>query len=445
MDIMYIINHFVVYNIVYSHVFLKEVIMTGREKLTETLAHRDCGRIAFDLGATKATGISASLLYRLRKLYGRDEPVKVYDTFQMLGLVDEKDAEMFGIDVLGIWSDMTVFGYRNDEWKPWTLPDGTPGLIGRNCCITESSRKLYMHPQGDPDAAPSGCLPLDGGHYFDYITRQEDFDEDDLNGLEDYREQLEVMTIDDATLDFYRRQADHYYNNSGCGIVLNAEYANFGATSMISGGYVKRTPGIRDFSEFLVAHSLNPEYIEEIFGAWADLCIRNLELLSQAVGAKAQAVFLSGTDFGAQHSEIMSKNMFRELYVPFYSRVNGWVHEHTSWKTVFHSCGCLVNIMDDLIESGLDCLNPIQISADHMDPQALKDRYGEKLTFWGGAVDGQTTMASGIPDDVERQLRQNIDILRKDGGFVCSVVHNLQSNYAEDNVTRIFNVLKDYR
>ena len=66
--------------------------MTGREKLTETLSHRDCGKIAFDLGATKATGISASLLYRLRKLYGRDEPVKVYDTFQMLGLVDEKDA-----------------------------------------------------------------------------------------------------------------------------------------------------------------------------------------------------------------------------------------------------------------------------------------------------------------------------------------------------------------
>ena len=101
--------------------------------------------------------------------------------------------------------------------------------------------------------------------------------------------------------------------------------------------------------------------------------------------------------------------------------------------------------MDDLIESGLDCLNPIQISANHMDPQSLKDKYNKKLTFWGGAVDGQTTMASGTPDDVEQQLRHNIHILKKDGGFVCSVVHNLQSNYEEANVTRIFDVLKEYR
>ena len=141
--------------------------MNSREKFIETLHHRDCGKITFDLGGTKATGINASLLYRLRKAYGRDEPVKIYDTFQMLGLVDEIDAKMFGIDVLSIWSDVTVFGYRNDEWKPWTTPDGTPALIGKGACITEQNRRLYMHPQGDPDAAPSGCMPLDGGHYFE--------------------------------------------------------------------------------------------------------------------------------------------------------------------------------------------------------------------------------------------------------------------------------------
>ena len=419
--------------------------MNSREKFIETLHHRDCGKITFDLGGTKATGINASLLYRLRKAYGRDEPVKIYDTFQMLGLVDEIDAKMFGIDVLSIWSDMTVFGYRNDEWKPWTTPDGTPALIGKSACITEQNRRLYMHPQGDPDAAPSGCMPLDGGHYFDYVTRQEEFDEDALNGYEDYKDQLEVMTIDDRTLDFYRKQAEHYFNTTDCGIVLNAEYGNMGATSMISGGYVKRTPGIRDFSEFLVAHSMYPEYIEEIFEAWTKLCIRNLELLYQAVGDKAQAVFLCGTDFGMQHSEIMSKSMFQEMYVPYFRRTNGWVHEHTPWKTVYHSCGSLVNILDDMIDCGIDCLNPIQISADHMEPAGLKEKYGDSLTFWGGAVDGQTTMAGGTPDDVEHQLRENIEILRNGGGFVCSVVHNLQNNYELENVQRVLDVVREYR
>ncbi len=419
--------------------------MNSRERFIETIHHRDPGGVVFDLGATKASGISASLLYKLRKAHGRDEPVKVYDTFQMLGLIDEKDAEMFGIDVLGIWSDMTVFGYRNDRWRPWTLPDGTPALIGEKAYISQKNNRLYMHPQGDPNAAPSGCLPLNGGHYFDYITRQEEYDEDHLNGYEDYREQLEIMTIDDATLDYYRKQAEYYYNNTDCGIVLNAEYGNFGATSMLMGGYAKRTPGIRAYSDFAAAQSLYPEYIEEIFDAWAKLCIRNLELLYQAVGDKVQAVFLCGTDFGAQHSPLMSKTMFEDLYVPAFQRTNGWVHEHTPWKTVYHSCGALLPLLNDMVACGIDCLNPIQISADGMDPAALKEKYGKNLTFWGGAVDGQTTMANGTPQDVEKQLHQNIEILQKDGGFVCCVVHNLQDNYSLDNVEKVFETVREYK
>lgn len=419
--------------------------MNSRTKFISTIHHKDCGKIVFDLGATKATGINASLLYRLRKLYGREEPVKVYDTFQMLGLVDEKDAEMFGIDLLGIWSDMTVFGYRNDEWKPWTLPDGTPGLVGKDCCITPGNNCLYMHPQGDANAAPSGCMPMQGGHYFDYITRQEDFDEDNLNALEDYCEQLEVMTIDDRTLEFYRCQAEHYYNTTDCGIVLNAEYGNLGSQSMLNGGYVKRTPGIRELSEFLMAHSLYPEYIHDVFNLWVKLCVRNLKLLHQAVGDKAQAVFLCGTDFGAQQSEIISKKMFAELYVPHFATINNWVHENTNWKTVYHSCGSISNIMEDMIDCGVDCLNPIQTSAKNMDPRVLKARFGNRLTFWGAGIDGQTTMAHGTIDEIEEEMRTNIEILRENGGFVFSIVHNLQSNYDPAHVKHVFDILKEYR
>lgn len=419
--------------------------MNGREKLEAAIHHKDCGKIAFDLGATKATGINASLLYHLRRLYGRDEPVKIYDTYQMLGLVDEKDAQMFGLDILGIWSDMTVFGYRNNRWKSWTTPDGVPALIGENACITQKNNNLYMHPKGDPDARPSGCMPLEGGLYFDYLTRQDEYDEDDLNALEDYREQLEVMAIDDETLEFYRRQADYYHETTDCGIVLNAEYGNMGAQTMLNGGYAKVTPGIRDFAEFLMAHSLFPEYIEDIYEAWTKLCIRNLKLLHQAVGDKAQAVFLCGTDFGTQSSEIMSKTMFRDLYVPYFKRINGWVHENTNWKTLYHSCGSLVNLLDDMVDCGIDCLNPVQTSAKGMDPQFLKQNYGDKLTFWGAGVDGQTTMAQGNPDDVEREMREKIKVLGKGGGFVFSIVHNLQRDYEIDNVRRVFDVLKEYR
>ena len=190
-----------------------------------------------------------------------------------------------------------------------------------------------MLPQGDLNAKPSGCLPIKGGFYFDYITRQEKYDEDNLNALEDYKEQLEIMTIDERTLKFYERQCDYYYNSTDCGIVLNAEYSNLGSTTMLNGAYAKSTPGIRNFADFLAAHFFAPDYIKDVYEAWTKLSLRNLALLKQAVGDRVQGVFLCGTDFGTQKAEIMSGDMFREFYVPYFSRVNGWVHEQTKWKT----------------------------------------------------------------------------------------------------------------
>jgi len=419
--------------------------VNSRDKLIAAINHRDCGRVAFDLGATKASGINADMLYRLRLAYGRDEPVKAYDTYQMLGLVDEVDAEKLGIDVVALWSDKTVFGYRNDRWKPWTTPDGTPVLVGEGCAMSQDDKYVYMHPRGDLSAPASGRYPLKDGNYFDYILRQEDYDEDDLDGAADYREQMDYMRLDDRTLEFYRRQADFYAENTDLGVVLNAEYGNLGSTTMLDGGYVARTPGIRNFPDFLVAHYTCPDYIHEIYEAWTGLCIENLKLLNQAVGAKAQAVFLCGTDFGSQKSEIMSPQMFREFYVPYFRRIDDWVHENTPWKTVYHSCGSLVNIIGDMIDCGIDCLNPVQISAEGMDPAFLKQTYGDRITFWGGGVDGQTTIAHGTPDDVEAQMRRNIDIFRRDGGFVFTAIHNIQKNAPIENVRRILDVIQEYR
>ncbi len=417
--------------------------MTSREKLLQALNHKE-GKIPFDIGATKATGINACKLYRLRKLFGRDEPVKIYDTYQMLGLVDEQDAEMFGLDILPVWSNYTCFGYKNDEWKPWVLPDGTPGLIGSNCAMTEKDGRHYIHPMGDINAPASGCLPK-GGYYFDQIVRQESYDEDNLDPLEDYAESLKFNTITDDALRYYEDRTNDLYNNTDYGIVLNAEYNGIGAHTMVFGPCCKRTPGIRSYSEWLAAHLMFPEYIEELFDAWSDICISNLKLLYQAVGDKPQAVFLSSTDFGTQRGEVISRDVFRELYFPRYKKVNDWVHENTKWKTLFHSCGSIPNIIGDLVDSGVDCLNPIQTSAAGMNAADLKERFDDRLVFWGGCVDCQTTISSGTPDDVEKELRERIALLGKHGGLVGAIIHNIQYSTPDENILRIFDVLKDYR
>lgn len=417
--------------------------MTSREKLVAAMNHSANGRIPFDLGSCKASGISASLLYRLRKAHGRDESVKVYDIFQMLGLIDEQDAEMFGIDVVGIWNDVTCFGYSNREWKPWTLPDGTPGLVG--CCCEMSVAEdgtTYVHPQGDRTAKPSGQLPPNG-LYFDQIARPEEYDEDDLDAFRDYDEQFGQFS--DDTLEYYRKQAEHYHRNTDLGVVVNTECAAFGSATQILGPMLKQPTGIRDIGDFLMAHHLYPEYLNDIFTLQADRAIINLKRLWDAVGDMAQVVFLSGTDFGNQRSTTFSPGMFRDLYAPHYRRVNRWVHENTTWKTLYHSCGAVADIIGDFCDAGLDCLNPIQCDADGMEPGNLKKRFGKRLTFWGAGVDSQTTMTHGTPDDIERQMRERIVICGEGGGMVFSIVHNIQPDISVDKMERVFSVLREYR
>lgn len=417
--------------------------MTSREKLVAAINHRDTGRIPFDLGACKASGISASLLYRLRKARGRDEPVKVYDIYQMLGLVDEIDAEMFGIDVVGIWNDVTCFGYRNKDWKNWTLPDGTPGLVGGGCAMSVAEDgATYTYPQGDRSAKPSGKLPK-GGLYFDQLSRQEEYDEDHLDAFRDYDEQFALYG--DETLDAYRRQAEHFHNNTDLGIVLNAECAAFGAATQILGPMLKRPTGVRDIGDFLMAHHLVPDYLHDVFTLQAERAEQNLALLWQAVGPMAQVVFLSGTDFGTQRGLTISREMFREFYLPYYRRINDWTHKNTGWKVLYHSCGAIGDIIGDFCESGLDCLNPIQGDVAGMDPAALKAQFGDRLTFWGADVDSQTTMYNGTADDIESQMRERIEACGRGGGMVFSVVHNVQADVEPEKIERVFSVLGEYR
>lgn len=143
--------------------------------------------------------------------------------------------------------------------------------------------------------------------------------------------------------------------------------------------------GIRRFDEWLMAHMLFPEYIQEVFEMQTEVMLKNLEIYRQAVGSRIQIVWISGTDFGTQNGEFFSVDIFRKLYKPYYKRVNDWVHQNTSWKTFYHCCGSIVNYLDDFVDMGVDILNPVQVSAKGMDPHMLKDRYGGKLVFWGAA------------------------------------------------------------
>jgi len=183
--------------------------------------------------------------------------------------------------------------------------------------------------------------------------------------------------------------------------------------------------------------------VYEIFSRQCEIALRNLELIRQAVGDRVAAVFLTGTDFGTQNGPFISRDAYRDLFQPFHKQVNAWVHSHTRWKCFIHSCGAVEALIGDFIASGFDILNPVQCSAAGMDPLLLKRKYGDRLVFWGGAVDTQSTLPFGAPEAVRGEVRARIRIFGQGGGFVFNAVHNIQCNTPVENVVEMFRAARE--
>lgn len=131
--------------------------------------------------------------------------------------------------------------------------------------------------------------------------------------------------------------------------------------------------------------------------------------------------------------------------MPFLKRVNEWIHTHTQWKTFLHSCGSIMPLIEDFIESGFDIMNPVQFSAVNMDSRELKSRFGDRIVFWGGGVNTQDTLPFGTADEVRREVREQIDIFAPGGGFVFNTNHNVQAGVPAENLLALYETVNEYR
>lgn len=416
-------------------------MMTPRERVRKALNHETPDRVPVDLGATWVTGIAASAYARLRPALGlKAEPPKINEPLQLLGTMEDDVREKLGIDVVGLWPQSTIFGFRNRGWKPWTLQDGTEVLVSKEFETTvDEQGDTLVYPKGDRTAQPSGRLPK-GGFYFDSIVRQGPLDEDHLDP-NDWAEQFGIYSDED--LEELRRQADALYNNTQYAIISNFGQGGLGDIAVVPGEMLLNPKGLRDpnlWYEFLALH---PDYIQGIFELQSQAAMKNLKLLHQAVGNKLDAVIISGTDFGTQRGSMISPAMFRKLWKPSFTQFNAWVHQNTTWKTFYHTCGSVVNLLDDFVEMGMDILNPVQCSAAGMDPVMLKEKYGKKLVFWGGGVDTQKTLPFGTPREVYDEVRERIRVFNQDGGFIFNPIHNVQAPTPVENILAMFRAIRD--
>jgi hypothetical protein len=416
--------------------------MTSRERVRRAIAHEPTDRAPIDLGSTAITGIQVSAYARLKKALGITSGVnRVYEPYQMLAEVEDAVRKALGVDTAGLAFPSTIFGYRNENWKPFRMFDGTEVEIsGHFEYDVQSDGSLVQYPRGDRSAPPSGRMPKDG-HFFDSIVRQEPIDEAALDPREWVEQTYSLYSEED--LRFLETESTRLYRDTEYSIVGNFAGGGFGDIAFVPGPHIPHPKGIRDPEEWYVSTIARRGYIEEIFRLQLELQMKNLEMYRQAVGDRMDVIVISGTDFGSQNGPFIAPQAYREMFKPLHKTMNDWVHAHTSWKTFFHSCGSIVAYLDDFAEAGVDILNPVQISAAGMAPESLKKGYGDRFVFWGGAVDSQHTFAFGTPDQVREEARHNIRVFGKGGGFVFNNVHNIQATVPTGNIVALFEAARE--
>jgi len=411
----------------------------SRERVQAALSHRSAP-VPIDFGSTAVTGMHVTVVAALRDHYGLEKRlVKVNEPYQMLGEVEDDLKDAIGVDTFGIYPRDTMFGFPLGNWKEWRTPWGQDVLVPGDFNVRQEGDDVYIYPGGDTSVPASGHMP-GSGYFFDTVVRQEPIDEDKLDPADNLEE---FGPISDEDLGHLQAEADKAAA-SGRGVIANFGGTAFGDIALVPGPFMKHPKGIRDVAEWYMSTAMRRDYVHEIFSGQLEFVLQNLPKVHAVVGDHVDAVFLCGTDFGTQKGPFCSPATFDELWKPYYTKMNKWIHAHTTWKTFKHSCGGVEPFMERFIEAGFDIINPVQCSAADMDPGALKQKYGDRLVFWGGGVDTQKTLPFGTPDEVRDEVLRRCRVFSANGGFVFNAIHNVTAGVPTDNVVAMIDAVHEF-
>lgn len=399
--------------------------MNSRERIIAAIRHQSVDRVPVDFGGTRQSGISIWAYVRLRERLGlrREKPPRVFDVYQMLAEIEQDVADRLGADCVALNRPAVAFGLRNEQWKPFTFPDGLQAEVpGGFNPEPDGHGGLMLKRHGEIIA----LMPA-GSFYFDRLEKYPGATHLDL-GL------WRAPRLDTGTLEHYHQQSLALYQHTDKAIV-----AAFGPPYELFNGI-----GQGGFEEWMMTFASEPEYVAALYSELTDAWLENLKAFHAAVGDRVQVIQIAD-DFGTQNAPFLSVRMFRALLLPAYKRGLDWIHQNTAWKVMLHSDGALVPLLPSIIEMGVDILNPVQTSAADMSPERLKTEFGRQLAFWGGSCDAQGTFSNGTPAEVAAETGRNLAALTPGSGFVCATIHNVQANVPPDNVIALFETARNFQ
>ncbi len=391
---------------------------TSRERVRRALAHEEADRVPIDFGAFRSSGIHAGTYARLRRHLGLP-PVRsrLYDLMQQLADPDDDIRERFHADVEQVHQLKPSFGIPIDRWKESVLPDGTPIMAPETFNPVRLPDGSWEIREGDTAVGrmTSGGLYYDRVH-FPLAGAETEADLDRLFAWDTYTQ---------ADLDFIRAQVDRLQSKNRAILLC------FGG-NILEGGQT-----LMGYQEYMCNVAANPALVGALGERLAAMYVANLERLLPLVDGRID-VIACGDDLGLQRGLQLSLEDYRALIKPYHGMVYEYIRAHTSAQLFLHSCGAIAELLPDLIEIGVQIINPVQVSAKGMEPERLKRDFGKALTFWGGGCDTQKVLPQGTPAEVRAEVKARVRAFKPGGGFVFTQVHNILDMVPPENVEALY-------
>ena len=379
--------------------------MTSRERLLVALNHQEPDRVPIDLGGNQ-TGIHKFAYEALIKHLGIDDEIVIMDAVQQLAQPCEAVLEKLHVDTRYIaagaaadwkggivqeerdgrlWHDLVdEFGVR------WSMPDDQPYFMD-----------ITYHPLADASIEDVRNYPFPKGD-----------DPGRFAGLRDRALQIKQETP-------------------------------YAVVSGISGVTYEICWYMRGLEKWFMDMMTNPDFcealIDQTFKFWMDWFSVFLGEVGDVVD-----VIMIGDDLAGQTGPLFNPMVYREIVKPRHKKLVQYIKSRTNAKIWYHTCGACAQYIPELIDNGIDVLNPVQISAVDMEPVNLKARFGDKLSFWGGGIDAQHILPHGSPEQVREEVRKNLDAFKPGGGYVFNNVHNIQSGVPPENVVALYDAAYEF-
>jgi uroporphyrinogen decarboxylase len=188
--------------------------------------------------------------------------------------------------------------------------------------------------------------------------------------------------------------------------------------------------------------ALNPDLARRLMRVVTDLKLAYWERVLDEIGPDID-IAAEADDLGAQHAPLFSPGAYRDIVKPLHREIIDLIKSRSKAKFFLHSCGAIRELIPDLIDIGVDALNPVQVSAEGMESAELKAEFGDDITFWGGTVDPQRTLARGTPRQVHDETVRRINELKPGGGFVIASVHNMQAQVPVENILAFWDAVEE--